>query len=284
MEFVALDMSDVARDVKFPFPVRSLGYGVSMEPRRHTHYQDRIEFCLRLSAEAERAVDYINGERRETTYPHFLVKAPNVEHVYDINDRRNAFYVIYSSDVVPALRAAGIPIEPYNFEVKLTSEIFDIIDRLKSLFERSRDHSIPEKIDLLCFALITSLSFARFKATGPESVGAKKARAIASYMQLHFREDLNIDSLIQGQGVSRRSFFRHWKRLYQNTPSRRLMELRLSESKRLLERGDLSVADVAESVNIDDANYFIRLFKREYGLTPYQYQKSLTRLENVIQP
>ena len=46
----------------------------------------------------------------------------------------------------------------------------------------------------------------------------------------------------------------------------------LALHKELLEREDLSASQVAEQVGILDVSYFIRLFKRETGMTPGEYQ------------
>ena len=56
------------------------------------------------------------------------------------------------------------------------------------------------------------------------------------------------------------------------TLSRWLRLKRIGRAKELLEREDLSASQVAEQVGILDVSYFIRLFKRETGMTPGEYR------------
>jgi AraC-like DNA-binding protein len=48
---------------------------------------------------------------------------------------------------------------------------------------------------------------------------------------------------------------------------------RISYAKKLLRSSDLSVAEIALAVGMDNTNYFIRVFKESEGVTPLKYRK-----------
>ena len=52
-----------------------------------------------------------------------------------------------------------------------------------------------------------------------------------------------------------------------------IQEIRLQHTRRLLEQSDLSVQNIAELVGYHDLTYFIKLFKHNFSITPYQYRK-----------
>lgn len=52
-----------------------------------------------------------------------------------------------------------------------------------------------------------------------------------------------------------------------------LREKRLERAKQLLLRENLSIAQVAEQVGILDVSYFIRIFRKQTGMTPGEYRK-----------
>ena len=52
-----------------------------------------------------------------------------------------------------------------------------------------------------------------------------------------------------------------------------LQNLRIEESKRLLEQGNLPIEDISETVGYLDISFFRRLFKRLTGLTPGKYRR-----------
>lgn len=52
-----------------------------------------------------------------------------------------------------------------------------------------------------------------------------------------------------------------------------IQKIRLQHARSLLEQSDLSVQNIAELVGYHDLTYFIKLFKRFFSDTPYQYRK-----------
>ena len=52
-----------------------------------------------------------------------------------------------------------------------------------------------------------------------------------------------------------------------------IQEIRLQHTRSLLEQSDLSIQNIAEVVGYHDLTYFIKLFKRNFSITPYQYRK-----------
>ncbi|GLX66729.1 helix-turn-helix transcriptional regulator [Paenibacillus glycanilyticus] len=56
------------------------------------------------------------------------------------------------------------------------------------------------------------------------------------------------------------------------SPLQYLHDLQVRKAKSLLENTELSVAEIGQQVGIDNANYFIRLFRKLAGITPGQYR------------
>lgn len=52
-----------------------------------------------------------------------------------------------------------------------------------------------------------------------------------------------------------------------------LINIRLKKSKELIETTDLPIGEISKMVGIEDQNYFSRLFKRKYGVSPMNYKK-----------
>ena len=51
-----------------------------------------------------------------------------------------------------------------------------------------------------------------------------------------------------------------------------LNELRMEKARVLLTTTHLKVYEIAEQVGIEDVKYFLRLFKKAYGLSPNEYR------------
>ncbi len=60
---------------------------------------------------------------------------------------------------------------------------------------------------------------------------------------------------------------------YGQTPAKYLTSLRISSAVELLDDPDLKIADIAALCGYSSANYFIRAFKKDIGITPDAFRK-----------
>ncbi|MNC36121.1 HTH-type transcriptional activator RhaS [compost metagenome] len=56
------------------------------------------------------------------------------------------------------------------------------------------------------------------------------------------------------------------------SPLQYLHDLQIKKAKALLENMELSVSEIGRQVGIENANYFIRLFRKQTGVTPGNYR------------
>ncbi|AZN38969.1 helix-turn-helix domain-containing protein [Paenibacillus albus] len=97
------------------------------------------------------------------------------------------------------------------------------------------------------------------------------------HMELHYNQNITIDELAELAGVSRYHYMRSFKRAFGISAIDYLLELRISQSKRLMERTDIRLQAVAERVGYQDEYYFARKFKQIVGIPPATYMKSRKR-------
>ncbi|MDQ0059058.1 helix-turn-helix transcriptional regulator [Paenibacillus harenae] len=58
------------------------------------------------------------------------------------------------------------------------------------------------------------------------------------------------------------------------SPLQYLHDLQVRTAKSLLENTELSVGEIGQRIGIENANYFIRLFRKQTGITPGQYRSA----------
>ena len=86
-------------------------------------------------------------------------------------------------------------------------------------------------------------------------------------------ENLGVDALARMAGVSRRSLEMKFRKETGKTIHEAVVRRRMSEAKRLLAVGDVSIAEVAERCRFSSVHYFSAAFKREVGETPGHYRR-----------
>lgn len=97
-------------------------------------------------------------------------------------------------------------------------------------------------------------------------------RQVMNDIFLHLDGEISLHALSSRAGVSDSYLSARFKEETGETLSRWVREKRVQRAKELLLREDFSIAQVAEQVGILDVSYFIRLFRKETGMTPGEYR------------
>lgn len=95
-----------------------------------------------------------------------------------------------------------------------------------------------------------------------------------AYLAAHYTQALTAEELCEVLQVSRAKLYRMCSQMYGCGFARRIRMLRMDHARRLLvERPELSIAEVAAQCGYADYNYFIAAFSRETGTPPRLYRK-----------
>jgi transcriptional regulator GlxA family with amidase domain len=97
------------------------------------------------------------------------------------------------------------------------------------------------------------------------------------WMEKSLRQGFSLAELARHLSVSERTLNRRFKLATGQAPLQYLQSLRVAVAKRLLEGRAASVEAVAARVGYHDLSTFRRLFRRETGLSPRDYQRRFAR-------
>ena len=96
------------------------------------------------------------------------------------------------------------------------------------------------------------------------------------YLNMHFDEPgLTVSSLAEKCNISEVYFRRLYKETFGISPLKAINKMRLDRALSLLESGYFRVSEVAEKSGFPNSKYFSTFFKKEMGVTPMDYLKSL---------
>ncbi len=101
--------------------------------------------------------------------------------------------------------------------------------------------------------------------------GEVTTRVIA-YMKSHLGEKLTIEEICENVHYNKSYIFRIFKRETGKTPMDYFVRLKVERAKQLLREGNLNIAQIAENLAFDTANYFSKTFKKIAGTTPASYK------------
>lgn len=92
------------------------------------------------------------------------------------------------------------------------------------------------------------------------------------YMEEHLAEPIRMEELAKLAHVSINTLERHFRESLQDTPTAILRRKRLIRASELLRKGK-SVLEACEISGFSDYSNFIALFRKQFEITPLQYQK-----------
>lgn len=97
--------------------------------------------------------------------------------------------------------------------------------------------------------------------------------SVIHYIEHQYAQDLSIQQIADELSVNINHLTAAFRQETGVTPGAYIRQTRMKQATRLLVSTDLSVQDISNMVGVPDANYFVKLFKKEYSLTPTQYRK-----------
>lgn len=99
---------------------------------------------------------------------------------------------------------------------------------------------------------------------------------IDEFISAHFTEDMDVTMICQKFQIGKTRLYEIVKQNYGIGLAEHIRNLRINKAKELLvQRPDMSLADVAFSCGFKDYNYFITVFKRVVGGPPKRHVKML---------
>ncbi len=99
--------------------------------------------------------------------------------------------------------------------------------------------------------------------------------AVMDYISAHLDKDLSVGTLCRKFGVSRAALYKLSKSYMPDGIAEFIKNARLTRAAELLKKSDEPVWRIAESVGFSDKDYFLRLFKKKYGIPAGKYRSSL---------
>ncbi len=271
--FTILSLENVERKFRFAPHVKSFGDTVT-PPHSVTRSASRteLEFCFRFSSTTEEiAIDKLDGVYYRNTFPHLFIKHPNVSYFREINGERDAFFIIYKPDTVSLFESCGIPLDPPFVTFEMTQEISSLAERLKQCYTSTRQTGVADHIDMLALELIEKVFLQKQPRQG--NAHEERIREIASFLEYHPMEKMDFNNLAKKYGLSRRSFFRYWEKVYNMPPAQYRLQKRMEQAEHLLLSRDWSIAEAAEHLGYPGASCFIQAFKAYFGKTPAVWKK-----------
>lgn len=102
-------------------------------------------------------------------------------------------------------------------------------------------------------------------------------RKVQDFIELNFREKMNVELIAEKFALSRRSLERRFKKATTNTIAEYIQRVKIEAAKKELESGTKNVNEVMYLVGYIDVKAFRNTFKKYTGISPVQYRGKFHR-------
>ena len=141
-------------------------------------------------------------------------------------------------------------------------------DNAFSTFSSENDISlIKEFVHKFLLECITAISSVKKAEVHPV------IKKVCDYIDNNLSKDISLEESADFAGVSSFYLSKLFKEEKGETFINFLSDKRLEKARQLLENTELSIKEITAEVGYNDQNYFSRIFKNKYGLSPKEYRK-----------
>ena len=99
------------------------------------------------------------------------------------------------------------------------------------------------------------------------------AESIRQYIHKFYSKKLSIDFLSETFGCSRTTLMNTFQKKYGKTIGNYITEYRLNKAEKMLINSTQSIKTIALDCGFSDQNYFVKVFKKYYSVSPSAYRK-----------
>jgi AraC-like DNA-binding protein len=97
---------------------------------------------------------------------------------------------------------------------------------------------------------------------------------IITKIKTDFDSNITLDTLALMANMSKWTFLRSFKKVFDMTPIQYLMNIRIAKATTMLLDTNKSISEIAMEVGFNDSNYFSRQFKKIKGMNPRSFRAS----------
>ncbi|OMB87428.1 helix-turn-helix transcriptional regulator [Mycolicibacterium conceptionense] len=162
-------------------------------------------------------------------------------------------------------------------DLGIDERLLDSVGRLVGL------HENPDDVDFMArhlkreviYRLVTGAQGRAIVSAVTNLQDAAEMYYVNAWIKRNYKRAFTVEALARQSDMSPSAFHRKFKNAVQMGPLQCQKQLRLTEARRLLLVGTMSVTDVAVHVGYESASQFSREYRREFGKPPRQDIASL---------
>lgn len=109
--------------------------------------------------------------------------------------------------------------------------------------------------------------------TNDSASSQARLQLMMQYIHQNYMHDISLDAIAGHAGISKSTVLNLFRKYLHITPINYLINYRLNEAAWLLSKTEKKINTISDETGFNNVDYFCRLFKKHYHLTPTEYRK-----------
>lgn len=228
-----------------------------------------------------------DGKNQQAKVNNVLVFNGAEAHVEEYqNDSGHLMSVVIEQSYLQSLcEPVGIDCKELIFDRCDLEKSTDLAQSLKLLISLNEENVQASRLSLDCFVsgiALTALSRYQHTFSGrlQQSLGSGHYPVAVERMKSVIRDHLldpafDLDFLAKESGMSKFQLIRQFRQMTGTSPAKYRMKIKIDLAKQCLLQSRQSILTIATELEFQDLSTFNKAFKKETGLSPTQFRKSI---------
>lgn len=273
--FLEFDIGEIISDKRISVQIRRVGQEYC-EPRKKSELRRGFSYHSLHFVLFGRGTLIANGESISLSRgdAFILYAGEKYEYYPDASDPWSYLWIdFYCDGAQKIFDRCGFSVQKPTVHLPEFSEYMEI---LKSIYE-SYDAGPLQELNssayfmLLLGKLIGDADKARH-AADHASIKYRHIREILTYINNNYRMELSVQKIARENCLSVSRMMALFSEVVGMSPVVYINRFRVSASCELLAQSDMSIAEIANAVGVEDPLYFTRIFRKVMGVSPREYR------------
>lgn len=193
--------------------------------------------------------------------------------MFDLKEFNHPLFTLQGKSLLPSLFLLKVP----DGGIHLSGEEFHAVFELVRKMEEEQTSSAEDSS-----AMISALFIQLILLLGRSAISSGIVRKSPQYSRVdelvdemteHSARKWNRAEMAKRAGMSLSTLTRHFRERTGVAPLEFLIRVRLKKAAILLQNPELGLAEIADMTGFSDSNYFCRLFRKYFGISPGKYRQ-----------
>ena len=165
-----------------------------------------------------------------------------------------------------------------RYEKQLLNSVCSVLaDREAAEQVVSQVREVPEHMMKSYIAIMTVIAEYVTETNRLTPGNNNLAELVKTYLNQNYASRITLEVLAERFSCSQSLLIKTFKKEYDTTIMKELMEIRLLKAEEHLRKSRIPLKEIADECGFSDQNYFSKVFAAKYGCSPSEYRKRLNK-------